>query len=69
MRLAFILMLAVMPACGCLGRIYTPGDKSMVSGARDSNRRVDAKLEAFLEDWAKDQAYDPRQGMGQGKEG
>lgn len=46
MKLAFVLLLAVLPACGCLGRIYTPGDKSMVSGARDSLRRADAKLEA-----------------------
>lgn len=45
-RLAFVLLLAVLPACGCLGRIYTKADKSMVSGARDSNRRADAKLEA-----------------------
>jgi DnaJ-class molecular chaperone len=27
-------------------------------------KKVDAKLEAFLEDWAKDHGYDPRQGMG-----
>ncbi len=45
MKLAFVLLLAVLPACGCLRHIYTPGDKSMVSGARDSNRRADAKLE------------------------
>ena len=27
-------------------------------------KKADAKLKAFLEDWAKDQSYDPRQGMG-----
>ena len=27
-------------------------------------KKADAKLKAFLEGWAKDQSYDPRQGMG-----
>ena len=27
-------------------------------------KKTDAKLSAFLEDWAKDHGYDPRHGMG-----